>query len=29
MKEAAGSIGLVINEIKTKYMKINRNKTNI
>jgi hypothetical protein len=29
MKEDAGSIELVINEIKTKYMKINRNKTNI
>jgi hypothetical protein len=29
VKEASGSIGLVINEIKTKYMKINRYKTNI
>jgi hypothetical protein len=29
MKEAAGSIGLVINEIKTKHMEINRNKTNV
>jgi hypothetical protein len=29
IKEVAGSRGLVINESKTKYMKINKNTTNI
>jgi hypothetical protein len=29
IKEAAVSNGLVINESKTKYMKINRNTTNL
>jgi len=29
IKEAAGSAGFVINESKTKYMKINRTTTNL
>jgi hypothetical protein len=29
IKEAAGSAGLVINESKTKHMKINRTTTNL